>query len=126
MSTNLNDKYLTTSSNTATVILKVTIGYAQKGTTSIALDNIQVITPDADANGNYPDTFSINLGVNNSLKGKQLFVSTNVLRIQPNVPDASVTITLNGGASGKSYPPLIDTITTNGDTLNFTATIDFI
>jgi len=108
------------------ISLKVTVGYAQSGSTGLSIDNVPlVITPPADINGNFPNSFTLqNIGSNASLKGKVLAISTAVTKAQPTA-SSSELIEFDGGTAHKSYGPLTGTLTNPGDIVNYYSEITF-
>jgi hypothetical protein len=79
------------------VTLTVTVGYACKGATVVKLDHDQ-------QNGIFDDSFTMDLGPNNELIGKDLLVRSIVTKLIPGENHSSVTITLEGGVEKKDYP----------------------
>jgi len=126
MATTFNDNYQVKSGSSDDVILSVTIGYAQIASTSVTVDGVQftaggkdehgnIIQPDA--NGNYPDSFSIVIGQNKDLPSKTVLIVSTVERVQDNEDNTSVQISCSGGVSSKTFPLLTEKIMTKGETL---------
>lgn len=123
MDTDLFDSYPTDGS--ANVIsITVTVGYAQVGSTSIAINSVPYIIPPADTNGNYANSFTLKLGTNADLKGKSLQVIPTVTRVQP-VPNSTVIISLTSNGVTHTYPTMGGTIPALGGTLDYFALITF-
>src|ERR1043165_176912 len=128
--THLHDSYNLKSGSQDNVTLTVTIGFAQLGATTINLDGVSVCNTATDQQGNsiqpgakcvYPKSFSLIVGQNYSLAGKQLVIISNVERIfddgQAGADQSSVDISLSGGQQDKVYPTLSGTISSKGDFL---------
>jgi hypothetical protein len=124
MPTTIFDTYATNGS-AAEITLSVQIGFAQLGSTSVLIDNDQVIVPPADHNGNYRGNFSIPIGTNASLANSLLQTITNVAILM--LPgQSSVILTLTGGTAPQSY--VMDNPAAGvavGDVINFSANISF-
>ena len=102
--TDFNDSYDTDGSGNI-ITLNVTIGYAQIASTGVFIDGNQVVTPAADPNGNYANSFSLELDTNLNLEGKMLIISTAVTQVQPTTA-VSEQIELVGGVAPKAFPLL--------------------
>jgi hypothetical protein len=123
--TQLFDQYQTDGSANP-LKLTITIGYAQAGSTGLMIDNVDLIVrPPADVNGNYPGSFSVEVGKNDDLVGKTLQISPAVTKIQPTT-DSSVMIELRGGTVDKQYGPLTATLNNPGDIADYYAEIKFV
>lgn len=123
MDTDLFDSYATDGS--ANIIsISVTVGYAQIGSTSIAINSVPYIIPPADARGNYPNSFTINLGSNASLAGKTLQVVSTITRVQP-VTNATVIIELTSNGVTHTYTTIGGSIDALGGVLPCFALITF-
>jgi hypothetical protein len=101
-----------------TVILKITIGHAQLGTTSVSLGT------DPLAIGHH-GTLELELPPpGTDLDGKTLFCSTVVADVQTQTNETSVTYELTGGAT-EFRQTLQETVEHEGDIMFYTATFRF-
>ena len=125
MATKIYDSY-STDGSVNPISLNVKIGYAQLGSTSVSIDYDQlVIAPLADQNGNYRGDFTIILGTNENLKGKNLSIVTNV-SILKSPTASSVSITLSGGVGSHAYSLKSGATAAVGDIINYLASITLI
>jgi hypothetical protein len=123
MATNLNDSYQVDGSDNS-VILIVTIGYAQTATSTVKINGVKVITSPASATGIYTDSFQITLDGNANLNGKTLIISNSVVRIQA-TQQTSVQVTLKGGPNSKTFPLLSANAANIGDETDYLILIQF-
>lgn len=124
MPTSIFDTYQTDGSANQ-IFLNIQIGFAQLGSTAVSVDGVPiVITPPADAAGNYRNDFTIPLDTNAALAGRVLQIISNVNIIQP-PGNSSVAINLSGGTAPQQY--LLDsTGAAVGDVVNYFASITFL
>jgi len=125
MATNLFDSYQTDGSANQ-VHLSLSVGFAQLGSTAVTIGTIAlIVTPPADANGNYKGDFTIPLGTNAALAGQTLQIETDVdILMAP--AESSVQIQLTGGSADQEYD--LDNPAAGvsvGDEIDFTAVINF-
>jgi hypothetical protein len=130
--TNLFEDYELKTGDTDNITLKVTIGYAQLGATTISVGGkrIKKTAKDEfnndflpDANGVYPKSFSVVIGTSGKLRNKQLVVISNVERIQDNEDRTSVDFLLTGGRSDSDNRTLTEKIAVKGEWLTYVAVI---
>jgi len=124
MSTKLFDAYQTDGSNNP-VSLRVSIGNAQTGVSSVTIDgNPVAIIPPAGADGNYRGDFNIILGANAALAGRTMEINTNVQLVM--APTASsVGIELTGGAGPHVYSLQSAAGAAAGSVVNYFSSISF-
>ncbi len=125
MSTKLFDSYKTDGSANV-VSLRVKIGNAQLGVSSVTIDgNPLIVTPPADAYGNYRGDFTITLDTNTGINGKTLVINSNIQLVK--TPTASsINIELSGGAGPHAYSLTSAAGAAAGSVVNYYASISFI
>jgi hypothetical protein len=99
------------------VSFKLSIGFGQKSTTSINLNDLSFIT-------NQIGEINLPLGKGDALKGKTLYVTTTVSDVQPNTNETSVTYQLEGGIAPYKNT-LQETAPKPNDVVFYTATFVF-
>jgi hypothetical protein len=99
------------------VTFKLSVGFGQKSTTSVNLNDIQMIT-------NQLGKINLPLGKGDTLKGKTLYVTTTVSDVQPSTDETSVTYQLEGGTAPYNNT-LQETAPKPNDVVFYTATFVF-
>jgi hypothetical protein len=79
------------------LLLKILIGRAGIGETSVYIDGIR-------QSGPHQDSFTLDLGPGSLLGGKVLETRTYAGKISPHTGKASITIGLHGGYEDRDYP----------------------
>lgn len=134
MPTTLIKKYEVDKASQDPIALTITIGYGQLGSTALTVAkkpwlekavNAQGVEISPDHNGNYPGSFTVTIGANNSLVDEELVVVSSIARIQKNEERSSLSVALKGGPLPKSYSPLEEKISKKGDWLTYVAIITF-
>ncbi len=116
MSTSLSKFYKVRGDDTVT--LKINIGHAQVGTTTVNLGLQQLVS-------GHKDSLSLTLpGTGTDLDGKTLFCSTIVADVRSETNQTSVTYEITGGVSDFKQT-LQESVTSNGDVIFYTATFRF-
>lgn len=99
------------------VTLKITIGYAQVGTTTVNLGSNKLVS-------DQKNTFELPIGSGEDLNGKTLYCSTIVADIQKETNQTSVTYELTGGPQGFKQT-LQESVENEGAVVFYTATFRF-
>ncbi len=97
--------------------LKVTIGDAQRGVTTVKLGVDELAN-------NHPGQLELTIGSGRDLKGKELFCTTTVADVRTETNHTSVTFEVEGGPNSFSET-LQKTVKDHGDVVFYVATFSF-
>ncbi|MFQ5793888.1 MAG: hypothetical protein ACE5JP_02430 [Candidatus Bipolaricaulia bacterium] len=115
MSTTLSKFYRVRNEKPVTLTIK--IGHGQRGTTSVNLNDEQLVN-------NHRNTLKQRIGTGEELNGKTLYCSTIVADIRTETNETSITYELRGGVS-QFKQTLQESVESEGDVVFYLATFRF-